>query len=257
MREKVLAVEGVSEPLGEFEIARRMREVKIFVVKTARIAGFPAPTLEKQDNFCNVLVPDTGFRIYQKAVYATKFSHRQNVFQDSIIVEGAASSASTESTAGGHRGETGKISVWFANFLAFVRLRASRGPLSDKANEDFAVVRYYETIPGEQLDAIDRATECVKLRWAVDEAPGEGTLLQSEPATGSSMDVSRRVPEVWIDVVPVTSIRGRVHAILAPLGPSANKYAGDHDWTQDRFYVNQFKLRNNEPTYNVNDVYGD
>lgn len=227
--------------LSEFEKRSLLRSIHVTVLKSARVAGHRAPSLQNLLGNGRIFLSGgrSGHRIVQRLISSASFSHSKKTFQDCVMIDGNPGNESQTDT-GQHPASTGEFThrddweVWAAQALAFVRVRASAGPLSCGKGEEYVVVRYFEAIRRIELDSIDRATGCIKLRWARDPCPLEDD--KQEP---------------WIDVVPASSMRGRLHIVDEPY----IRHAGEPErmWTAKAFYINQYKLSNYEPSYHTDD----
>lgn len=120
------------------------------------------------------------------------------------------------------------VSMCFGRVRAFLRIVSDSGALSDKEWQEYAVVDLYEPVPIVELDQVDVALGCIKLRWAV-KNQGSG-------------------PTRWVDLVPVKALRARVHVIPAPRIETDE--TSELHWTDETFCVNRFKLSNYEATFN-------
>lgn len=156
-----------------------MKQVSLSIAKSVRMAGRPTPTLCDQDAESSVQITDTGFRIFQRAICCSVFSHGKKRFMDSVIVEGGTgpgiphtsvlyTAPQAHAQVSDEHSHPPKTSVWFAQLVAVFRLSAPSGPLVDGNENEFALIRYYEVVDRKELDTIDVATGCIKLRWARD-----------------------------------------------------------------------------------------
>lgn len=228
--------------------------LRLHIVKSAYAAGFPTPTVEHQEGD-TALLTSNGARKLQKIVAALSYSHSTVPRQESVMIETAGEDTGSPSDLGGDTCED-VYPVWFAKVLVFMHTRSRRG--TQRAEEERAVVRYYEVISREEFDAADEALACIKLKWAMDP--------NGDP---------------WIDVIPASSIRGRVHVVPGDepkmrdgdshSQPSRNLEEGakndeeqevldeaffldSHDWKSRRFYVNRFKVSPKDVWFAVQDV---
>lgn len=210
------------------------------IVKSARVAGFHTPTLddvvERPPALPELFVAETGFRLAQKIVSALHYSGRPTPLQDNVLVEGSDCN------------EPDRRQMWVAKVLAFLAVSRSgvgasfsQVPLGPDggSSDDVAVVRYYEVLAKNKLSAVDEELRCVKLKWARDDN-------NNEP---------------WIDIIPASSIRGRVHVVPAPKKPSSAQtiegeavFAGSHDWKQRDFYINRFRVNPDDKHYHTVDL---
>ena len=241
--------------LLEHEKKTLERSICVTVLKSARIAGHPAPSLHHLRERGRVALHGggSGFRIAQRVISSASFSHGKRMFQDCVMIDGNSAPESGEDQApdGNHgepdpmgvtrspracedEGEPYSWTVWFAKALSFIRVRASQGPMSIGQGEEFVIVRYFQVMCRSELDAVDKATECIKLKWACDPCCGKDE--EQEP---------------WIDVVPAASMRGRIHVVEEPNPRGVG--SGSKKWTEQAFYVNKFKLSNYDPTYHTRD----
>ena len=249
VRKKALLGDGTcpqseTDPgLDDFEKHDALRDLTITVLKSARLAGHPAPSLSHVTSTGSVFLPGggSGYRLSQRVISSASFSHGKRLFQERVMIDG---NRATHSGRG--EDECYQWEVWFAEALAFLRIHSSIGPMSNGKGEEYVVVRYFEVIRPSDLDAVDRATDCIKLKWARD------------PSSGNDEPPEEQQP--WIDVVPATSIRGRVHVVDEPCMPDMTATQASRkdepepgEWTRKAFYVNKYKLSNYEPSYHTDD----
>ena len=244
------------------------------IVKSARVAGFRSPTLEDvvdgHSSSAEIFLEDTGHRFAQKIVSALSYSGRSKPLQDTVLIEG--DEPLLENDNGLHGVAHPRRHMWVAKVLLFLSVSSGRGDTSDifaekpdpdelvdSDGKEVAVVRYYQVEPKRDADSVDAALGCVRLTWAMD-------ADHDEP---------------WVDVIPASSIRGRVHVVPAfhvedhssissgskkvasresdseseeePSGEGEAVFSGSHDWKKRHFYVNRFRVDPRDIPYHVVD----
>ena len=152
-----------------------------------------------------VQVVDLGFRVLQKLVCSVQYGTRRNLWQDNVVVAADLETSQTDgdftrtlpkkarteilpSRKGTYKEGQDMLDLWFARALAFLNVSSKRGRFSQ--GEQLVVVRYYEIVDGGEYNAVDKELGGIRLRWAIDE--------HGDP---------------WIDVVPASALRGRVHIV--------------------------------------------
>lgn len=246
--------------------------LNMHIVKSARVAGFHTPSLddvvETTRGSPELFVADTGFRLAQKIVSSLHYTGRATPLQDNVLVEGDEDILRKDNAPP-------RRHMWVAKVLLFLSL-TRRGvgaslsfePLGTTGGaEEVAVVRYYQVIPKSDTARVDNELRCVKLKWSRDD--------NKEP---------------WVDVIPASAVRGRLHVVPAPkmstlaigsvegghadvsMGydsdsedePSRSQidkdsrvgaavFAGSHGWLQREFYVNRFRANPADKPYHIVD----
>ena len=212
-------------------------------VASGSIAGYKCPSLDHQNDHAStptVYILDNGVRVMQKVVGTYNYYGTPGNFQDAIMVEYGCNSNERMMEPGGgfENSPEKKLDVWFAKVLCFLRVRATDGLFSLESEQELAVVQYFEIIPKNELDEIDETLGSVKLRWAVDDE------------------------ERWIDVIPISSLRGRVHVVPAGIDGSHASPAQSEDddlqfdvdselWKANCFYVNNYKWGSYDTWYRI------
>ena len=242
--------QGTDETADRLDDELILDSLRIFIVNSGNIPGWSVPCLEnlvkvrvyndKEHGYTEeteVHVVDSWYRISQRIISAHSFSHGKKTFKDSVMIEGSTSSGIVARDEGAPeiRGKTsGAVNMRFGKIRGFLRITAASGALSESENQEYAVVDYYEPVPRAKLDDIDVALGCIKLRWA------------------RKMGGNR--PKPWIDIVPMASLRARIHVVPAPRLRTPKD--PELEWTDETFYVNRFKISNYEATYNKIDTEG-
>lgn len=263
-KNREIALQGLCEephPEDEEEESGRFRDesvidaLKVSVIRSAVVSGWSTPCLDDQfqvriyasddekaprlgaaySEKTQVRVVDTWYRMSQRLISSHSFSHSKRTFKDSVMIEGPKSSGvvGREQGAPEVRGAISSAgNMCFGKVRGFLRITADTGLLSEKDNQEYAVVDYYDVVPGNELDKIDIATGCIKLRWA------------------TNMRDDKVMPSVHI--VKVSALRARVHVVLAPqLRDSKDP---ELHWADETFYVSRFKHSNYEAKYNKIDI---
>ena len=192
-----------------------MESLAIEVLNSMYVPGIDSPTSddvssENRSTGATLRLQDNGERHLQRCIAATRFSHGKKRWQDCILIRDKAD------------GEDGKFAGWVAKALAFVRISCNEGYFSAESHQDMVVVRYFEVIPRHDMDRIDSVLGCVKLAWAT---------IDGEP---------------WVDVLPISTVAGRVHVVPDGLHTLSEAEASCYEataetWKERRFFVNRFK----------------
>ena len=293
----IICTQSCGEDLDRLSVkgVHLLESLRFNFTKSAYVAGFRSPSLDDQtDVFLqpepnrsandddavhedenayepSVLLENDGARCLQKVLSSLSYSHSTGIRQDSVLIQGEDSSPGENMNASvGMEGSLplqSRIQVWFAKVLLFTHVSANAGAFKDR--EELAVVRYYTALPKTFLGAADEALGCIKLKWAKD--------VHKDP---------------WIDVVPASSIRGRLHVVPGdvsrglPYNAGADRqvrrenapderdrcedscsdseysdsdgvamFADSATWRERRFFVNRFKSKNyTDVFYNVIDM---
>ena len=214
-------------------------------------SGFPCPVLAKDCQGKNMLItvdePGSGDAIdkqvrreIQRVVAAHRFSGSKHPVQNFVMVEAAGPEETKKKLCPSVLSDLNSSStvraVHIAKVLAFVTHRrispARPGNVAGTASaRELALVQYMEIAPG-QLDDVDKALGCPKLRWAQED---------------HRRDVEKNVDRMrcWYGVEDVATIRGLVHVVRGDYGLGSTKTykcEGDRHWSKSWFYVNRFKL---------------
>ena len=97
------------------------------------------------------------------------------------------------------------------------RRNATSSSNESKSENQFVFVQYYDV--EKFRDNVDKTLRCIKLRWA--------RTTEGYP---------------WYDIIPVGSIRGRVHIVRGDISVNQYVYNKDPDWKEEFFYINRFKV---------------
>jgi len=269
LAKKVLdIIEGKYGGAGTAGLMRK----NMHIGKSARVAGFRCPAIEdvvdgrpNSSNTAEIFLEDTGDRFAQKIVSALSYSGRSHPLQDTVLIEG-------DEPLLVNGGRHPRRHMWVAKVLLFLSVSTDRGDvgnmlselndqeeLGDAEDKEVAVVRYYQVVPRREIDSVDAALGCIRLTWAMD-ADNE---------------------EPWVDVIPASSIRGRLHVVPAfdigrqssirstsrsfqscasdsdseeeSHGDREAVLSGSHDWKKRQFHINRFRVDPRDIPYHVVD----
>ena len=213
------------------------RHLRFEVPTSAFVSSYPVPTLRDLHSGSSVFVRKTTIRQSQK-VTATHSYYGRNERHDAVMIEGNEDDTRYNSEL--------FFPAWFGRAMLFMRLtvKPSDQQITGNVNavmgntvvKEFCFLQYYQVVDKVRLppDQIDSTLNCVRLQWH--RTAGDNAYY-SAPEFG---------------IVPVESIRGRVHIVPADF---AMDVIGDHvdrkqklryiaceenGWTSRLFYVNRF-----------------
>lgn len=207
---------------------------------SAFVSGYCVPrasNISKQSN--EVHIEKSNLRFSQRLVAARHFYASERPRLDNVMIEGVPCE------------DSDKMNIWFAKVLSFVRICKEHGdsrrcvqherkncPVCDKnVTQELAFVQYYEVLGEKELkmDRIDLILDCIRLQWQ--KTKGEYGKTSSAK---------------YYDLVPVDTIRGKVHIVPADheifILDSAVERKKEYDilradetgWPASIFYVNRF-----------------
>ena len=213
---------------------------------SAYVSGFPQPVKEKPARgrkpvLVTVAHADDGCvadgrtpRELQRIIAAHRFHNSKYPMQQTVMIDAGGAQATMEKLHMSARERyAGKDvrEVWIAKVLAFlcVRRRPKDKRMGAKCTtEEIALVQYFDTCT-EADDAVDKALNCTKLKWARE-------VDRRDKMSG---------PRGVYDVVNIAAIRGFVHVVRGDyaLGKTSTyRCEGDRHWFKSWFYINRFKL---------------
>jgi hypothetical protein len=142
--------------------------------------------------------------------------------------------------------------VYIAKVQAFLVITVpGRIESYSSAENEVCLIRYYDPIELSSLESIDRVLKCEKLRLSTRES---GKFEDADFGAGSR---PAAMPDLaYIDVPPVSTIRGLVHVIRGDYeirGASAFSGLGT-GWEHHWFYLNRIKKPARDAFYSAVDV---
>jgi hypothetical protein len=157
-------------------------------------------------------VLDNGDRELQHIVSAHRYYGSETKRQDNVMIE-----ESNDAPLGSTSSHVPR-NVLIAKVQVFLAIKKHRrvrimselrGQGDQSAEDESCLLRYYCRVSAASINAVDRALNCVKIRWSVRE--------EEKGADGRPMAVDDELPSVadvaHIDAQSVSTIRGLLHIV--------------------------------------------
>ena len=213
----------------EFVGSDDFANLKLTRVTSAYVPGIATPNLEQYDEISNeIKVPADRLRKTQRVVSPRGFYGSSTNRQDSVILAAPSSNAD------------GKITLWVGKVFGIFRTPSSSlRKRVDVQDQEVAFVQYYEIVPPQ--DNIDQALHCIRIKWCCGDSDDAATLT-------TKMDSGVK----WFNLLPISSIRGRVHVVRDEYGMNGNgvtKDMGLIPWQEQHFYINRFYFDSQDTKY--------
>ena len=204
---------------------------------------------------------DNGTRELQRIVCAHSFYGSKRPFQDCVLIEADPSQPNSrrrKKNSGVRKGrrkseaedaaraDESQCEVWVAKVLALLTVHSQEsdeGVPSIKGTKyrEVALLQYFDCAA--DLDPVEVALGCVKLRWAQTDI--------------SSDDLKSDEENTYLDVLPVSTIRGRVHVVRGDYelrNKASNSRAVERPWNEQWFYINRFREPSRKNVYDKVDL---
>ena len=206
---------------------------RITRVMSGYVPGLETPVGKDYDPKLGMInVKRSEIRYAQRMVSGRGFYGSTTLRQDCVLIQGNDSSSS-------------RVHLWVGKILMMLRTsNIHKEPQTeDERNklEEYVFVQYFEI--QELEDEIDSALDCVRLRWARDEAEDDSRKRKG------NLDPVRK----WFDLLPVSSIRGVVHVVRGDYGIEgrcATRGIDEVPWYNQSFYINRFYFNSDNLRYN-------
>ena len=225
------ACEGIKESQKK---GRILSGLQIKSVQSGYVAGVDAPSAQScrssPDGNGSVFVADSGRRTVRRIVSSHSPHRSPRPRLGAVIVQA--------DEGGGEEGEPRRgFEVHFAKCRALFRAHAREGifATTKKWEKECAFLQCFDAVPLE--DEVDRALQCVKLRWSF-----------RGPFAETSSTILERLP--WFDIQNIATLRGRVQIIRGDycLDATHSWKSGD-SWANEWFHVNRFYFDSADPIY--------